>query len=259
MTCSTCGSVQADTNVTCRACGSPLQHANSASAGASPPPPMQNDPWHATSAGGAPAGPFAAPSAGFVPPAAGYPPPAGGYPPPGAGYPPPAGAGYPPPGAAVPPGWYQGGPAGYGANVSAPLAEWTTRAGGYLIDGVIIGVPTFVLVLLAQVSVAIGVLGYIYAIAMGVWFAVQVGSSGQSPGMRMVGVRCVSAKTGDVIGGGMGVLRWLGHVACSVVCFIPALVDLLLPLWDGQKQTLADKMVSTVVVSVPKQSFSLKP
>lgn len=204
------------------------------------------------------------------PPGAGYPPPGGSaYPPPGAAYPPP-GTAYPPPGTAFPPpgysmppgppaGQYWGGPAGPVGPGGAPLAQWGSRAGAYLLDGLIIAVPSIVLLALGQVSTFFAVLGYLVLIGLSVWFAVQVGSTGQSPGMRVVGLRCISARTGNVIGGGMGVVRMLCHSLFGVLCFIGSLLDLLFPLWDGQKQTLADKMVSTVVVTVPKQSFSLTP
>jgi hypothetical protein len=41
----------------------------------------------------------------------------------------------------------------------------------------------------------------------------------------------------------------------SIICY----VGYLFPLWDQQRQTLADKIMSTVVVVVPKQAFSLTP
>ncbi|HET9076455.1 MAG TPA: RDD family protein, partial [Acidimicrobiales bacterium] len=105
----------------------------------------------------------------------------------------------------------------------------------------------------------LAVLGYLWGIAVWIWFAVQVGSTGQSPGMRMVGLKCVSSRTGELIGGGKGFVRALCHSVLSVLCGIGSVIDFLFPLWDRQNQTLADKMVSTVVITVPKQPFSLKP
>lgn len=279
MTCSNCGSVQAETNAfcescgaalsrnTCRSCNQPLPADDRFCQGCGTPVAAAQDksPWGAPTTGGtAPStpppppppqpGPWqAAPGASYPPPATGFAPPASGYP--AAGY---AGAVMPP---GAPPGQYfPQGPAGHGPGVGAPLAEWGTRAGGWLLDAAIIGVPYLVIGLgLGQVSVFFTIIGWLYAAGFGIWFAVQVGQSGQSPGMRVAGVRCVSMKTGRPVGGGLGFVRSLCHGLMSALCFIPFVVDMLFPLWDGQKQTLGDKMMSTVVITVPKQPFSLTP
>jgi uncharacterized RDD family membrane protein YckC len=139
------------------------------------------------------------------------------------------------------------------------LAEWGPRAGAYLLDSALIVVPMFILLLLGTVSVVFAVLGYLLSFAGGIWFAYQVGATGQSPGMRTVGLRCISTTTGGVVGGGKGILRMLCHALFGLLCGIGLVVDLLFPLWDSNKQTIADKMVSTVVVTAPKQKFKLAP
>ncbi len=83
----------------------------------------------------------------------------------------------------------------------------------------------------------------------------QVGETGQSPGMRVVGLKCVQNQTGQVLGFGMGVVRGLANIINSIICYI----GWLFPLWDNQRQTVADKIMSTYVVTVPKQPFSLLP
>jgi uncharacterized RDD family membrane protein YckC len=220
------------------------------------------------------------PPAPYQPPPGGYPPPPppggfsspGGYPPPpppGGGYPPPAGGysgGYAPP---PPPGSYGGapGPTGFSPSLGAPLAEWPQRALGLLIDwgiGLGIGIVTFILgAILGSVSnglfVLVRIIGGLASLAWVVWLSVQVGGTGQSPGMRTIGLKAVRKDTGAPIGAGMGVVRWLVHVVLYVACVIPVIVDFLFPLWDPSKQTLADKAASTVVIVVPKQAFSLQP
>jgi hypothetical protein len=42
----------------------------------------------------------------------------------------------------------------------------------------------------------------------------------------------------------MAFVRDLAHIVDSVICY----VGFLFPLWDAKKQTLADKIVKTVVV-----------
>ncbi|WP_262322672.1 RDD family protein [Acidiferrimicrobium sp. IK] len=139
-------------------------------------------------------------------------------------------------------------------------AEWSTRAVAYLIDFAVLAVPAlFFFILGSAVSAIFLIPYYLYAIGAGVFLAVQVGFSGASPGMRVMGLRCISTRTGEVIGGGMGFVRALCHGLMAIPCGIVLIVDLLFPLWDAQRQTLADKMVSTTVINVAKQPFSLLP
>jgi uncharacterized RDD family membrane protein YckC len=183
------------------------------------------------------------PPGGYPPPAGGYPPPAGGYPPQPGGYPPPAG-GYPPP--AGYPGYTP--PVGY----SGTLAEWPQRALGLLIDFV----PAIVIAIIGVVlPTVLGLLLDLVVAAYGIWLAVQFGQVGSTPGMRVVGLRGISEKTGQPIGGGMGFVRSIAHIVDSLICYI----GWLFPLWDSKKQTIGDKLVGTVVVTVPKQKWSLTP
>jgi uncharacterized RDD family membrane protein YckC len=43
----------------------------------------------------------------------------------------------------------------------------------------------------------------------------------------------------------MAFVRDIAHIVDSVICF----VGYLFPLWDSKRQTLADKIVGTVVVA----------
>jgi uncharacterized RDD family membrane protein YckC len=123
------------------------------------------------------------------------------------------------------------------------------------VDFAMIFVVAIIAVILGRVTVAFSLLGDLVVIAAGIWFAVQVGQTGQSPGMRVVGLRCIGSQTGQPIGGGLGVVRAIAHFIDSIICY----VGWLFPLWDSQRQTLADKVMNTVVVVVPKQNFSLAP
>jgi uncharacterized RDD family membrane protein YckC len=151
--------------------------------------------------------------------------------------------------------------------VGATLAEWPPRALGLLIDwgiGLGIGIVSFILAaILGVVSnglfVVVRLIGGLASLAWVVWLAVQVGTVGQSPGMRVIGLKAVRKDSGETIGAGKGVLRWLVHVVLYIACIIPAILDFLFPLWDAKKQTLADKAVSDVVIVVPKQGFTLQP
>jgi uncharacterized RDD family membrane protein YckC len=185
------------------------------------------------------------------PPGGGYGPPPGGPPPPGA-YPPPGG--YPPPGAYPPQGGYASQPLFGQPALPGNLAEWPQRALGYLIDLV----PAIVLVVLAFVLPAIvGLLLYLVLLGYSIWLALQLGQSGATPGMRVVGLRAVGVATGQPIGAGMGVLRAFLHIIDGLFCGIPGFV--IVPLVSQKKQTIADMIVSSVVITVPKQPFSITP
>jgi len=85
------------------------------------------------------------------------------------------------------------------------------------------------------------------------------GSRTPSPRLLIAGAIGVAADTGEPVGAGLGVVRWLVHLVLGFLCGIPAIIDYLFPLWDLKKQTIADKPVSSVVTVVPQQPFSIVP
>jgi uncharacterized RDD family membrane protein YckC len=148
-----------------------------------------------------------------------------------------------------------------GTSPYGELADWGTRAIGLIIDWafliVIVIVGFIVAAILGQISGALGFLFgslfYLVASFGALYYGYLVGLKGQSPGMAMMGIRCVSQETGDLIGGGMGVVRTIAHIVDNIICYI----GWLFPLWDAQRQTIADKLVKTLVIAnQPKQSFS---
>ena len=195
-------------------------------------PPSSEPPNWPPSGGGAPP-----PGGAYPPPGGAYPPPGGAYPPPGGAYPPPGG-GFQQPGGFPPPGGSQ--PAGFGQ-----LAEWPQRALGGLID--FIG-PSIVANVIGRIIPVLGILLSLAALGWGIYNAYLNGSTGQSFGKKIAGLKVVGEQTGQVIGGGMGIVRWLCHIVDSAIC----LVGWLFPLWDAKKQTIADKIIKTVVITVPK-------
>ena len=144
-------------------------------------------------------------------------------PPPGYG-PPPPGYGPPPPGAA------------------GELASWGLRAQSGLIDyfGPSI-IATFVQV---AINRPLGLLLGLVALGWGLYNGYLQGQTGQSTGKKMAGTRLISMQTGQPIGGGAGIGRAVLHIVDGIPCYL----GFLWPLWDAQKQTFADKILSTVVV-----------
>lgn len=152
-----------------------------------------------------------------------------------------------------------GAPGGYGT-AAWPLATWGERVIATLIDGAISFVVTLAVVIVGSIlmaaSTALGtlvlVVGYLGAIAFGIYIAYMNGAVGQSPGKKLTGIKVIGEHSGQPIGGGMGIVRAIAHTVDGLVCYI----GYLLPLWDDKRQTIADKIMKTVVVSgLPKQQF----
>lgn len=181
------------------------------------------------------------------------PPPPPGMPPP----PPPSGgpAGFGVPSYGAPMGSWAPGVSPYG-----PLASWGQRVGAYLLDAVIalvLLIGVFIVgAIVGAVVDALGalilVLGYLGVVAYNVYIQYLAGSTGQTPGKKIVGLKVVGEGTGQPIGGGAGIGRMFLHILDSLACYI----GWLFPLWDARRQTFADKVMKSVVVSgVPTVGF----
>ena len=176
------------------------------------------------------------PPGGYAGPPGGYADPPGG---PGGYGGPPGGYGGPPGG----PGGYGGPPGGYGNAPAANYANWIQRVGGYLIDVV----PVAILIGIGRATgnTAIYFLFVVIGIAVTAynrWY--QAGTTGQSWGKKALHLSLVSESTGQPIGMAMAFVRDICHFVDSIICY----VGWLFPLWDSKRQTLADKIVKTVVV-----------
>ena len=199
-----------------------------------PPPPPPPPPAPPT-----PPAPQAPEPGGYTAP----PPPAPGY-----GTPPPAQEppqGYQQPGPV--PGYQQPGPIpGYqqpDPSLSLPFANWGSRVVAALIDYVI---PGIIADIFRLISPALGAILILVALAWTIYNKVIEGQTGQSYGKKVAGTRLISATTGQPIGAGMAVVRWIAHIIDG----LPCLLGYLWPLWDAKRQTFADKIVGTYVVKV---------
>jgi uncharacterized RDD family membrane protein YckC len=77
-------------------------------------------------------------------------------------------------------------------------------------------------------------------------YGYRQGTTGSSVGKSVMKVKVVSEVTGQPIGFGMSIVRQLAHFVDAVICFI----GFLFPLWDAKRQTLADKIMTTVVLPI---------
>jgi RDD family len=167
-----------------------------------------------------------------------YPPPpppsAGGYPPP-----PPSAGGYapPPPGPVV------------RALPTDSYTPWFTRVRAFVIDAVPIIILQLVnqgIMSVSRESVIGALLGFVISLlilAYWVWnFGYRQGTTGSSIGKSVLKFKVVSEVTGQPLGFGMSLVRQIAHFVDAIICYI----GYLFPLWDAKRQTIADKIMTTV-------------
>ena len=78
-----------------------------------------------------------------------------------------------------------------------------------------------------------------------VWnYGYRQGTTGSSIGKSIMKFKVVSEKTGQPIGFGMSIVRQLAHIIDGAICYI----GYLFPLWDAKRQTIADKIMTTICV-----------
>lgn len=131
----------------------------------------------------------------------------------------------------------------------ANLADWGTRAVGLLIDYA----PIFVFNAIFFRSTIIFSISWAVGILYWVWMGHLDGVIGQTPGKAIMGTRVVNAQ-GELIGSGSGIGRKFAHILDALICGL----GWLLPIVDAKRQTIADKVMSTYVVSgVEKKSFAI--
>ena len=152
------------------------------------------------------------------------------------------------------------------------LASWGDRVMAYLLDQLLMA-PAWILYIAGFIvlivnsgtknsrGVTVGVnaagmtTGMLMLAVSGLFFAgvgiwnlwIRQGRTGQSWGKSKRGLYIVGQETGALIGVGNNILRQLAHVADSAIY-----IGYLWPLWDAHKQTLADKIMKTVVIKVPR-------
>lgn len=146
-----------------------------------------------------------------------------------------SGTGYPPrPMSPVP-----GVPAG------VELALWPIRVQSALVDWALPGIVAgFVLSVFDSFVISFGIT--LLVLAWVFYNAYLNGSTGQSIGKQMAGTKVVRAVDGQLLGGGMGVVRQLLHILDSLACYL----GYLWPLWDPKRQTFSDKIVATYVIKL---------
>jgi uncharacterized RDD family membrane protein YckC len=122
----------------------------------------------------------------------------------------------------------------------AQLASWLHRVVGRVVDVAVVLAPAGLIRLLADSKLAFAISAVVLVLVVG-WCN---GAFGQSPGKRLVGLRLVRDVDGQPPGGPVGIARELAHALDTW----SLMLGWFFPLWDGKRQTFADKVCGTVVV-----------
>ncbi|MGD2044327.1 MAG: RDD family protein [Acidimicrobiia bacterium] len=141
-------------------------------------------------------------------------------------------------------------PAPQPAPTAAPLADWGTRAIGFLIDYL----PILLLNVLTFWSDFLSWIAWLISIGYIIYLGNMEGTTGQTPGKTVQGIRLVNGQ-GELIGSGPGIGRKFAHIVDSLVCML----GWFLPLVDDKRQTIADKLLETYVVTgAEKKPFAVE-
>ena len=119
-------------------------------------------------------------------------------------------------------------------------AGFPERLVAYIIDGIILAIPSIIISLILPQALAI-----VVQLIMGVGYAVYFWtSSGSTPGKMVMGLKVVSAETGQILEPGQAVLRYVGYIVSS----IPLGLGFLWVIWDENHEAWHDKIAKTRVV-----------
>ena len=129
--------------------------------------------------------------------------------------------------------------AGLGPRFIAFLLDWVAGYAALFVAFALVGA------LVGTISDAlgslVGLLSAVAALAYAFWQIYQEGTTGQTLGKRRVAVRVVGLDNGGIpIGFAMAFVRYLVNGLCGVFW--------LVPLVDGRRQTIGDKLAKTIVV-----------
>ncbi|MHB1595579.1 MAG: RDD family protein [Streptosporangiaceae bacterium] len=120
--------------------------------------------------------------------------------------------------------------------------DWFSRVAAFLID--LIPFAFAYLIAAVAASTRVYLFALLGALVVSAWNRWMLGGQGQSLGKRLLRVRLVSAVTGLPVGEARACARDLCHLVDLAVAY----VGFFFPLWDERRQTLADKIMRTVVV-----------
>jgi uncharacterized RDD family membrane protein YckC len=126
-------------------------------------------------------------------------------------------------------------------------AGFWVRFLAYLIDGIVLAVPSLALAVLAQGlgggserGLAVRLLAALVSIA----YFVVTWARGGTLGMRVLGLGVVNIVTGERIGIGRSALRYVGFVVGALLCYL----GWIWVAFDPYKQAWHDRLAGTAVI-----------
>jgi uncharacterized RDD family membrane protein YckC len=146
----------------------------------------------------------------------------------------------------------------------APGVEWGTpgsRLVGYIIDMfVVVGAVltmAFLAVILGALGLGIltGLILFISIFVPIIYFPYFWKSSGQTPGMKMMGIRVVRDRDGGPLGWGAAILRLIGYAISSMVFYIGFIWILI----DKRKRGWFDLIAGTCVIKGEVEEYGGDP
>jgi uncharacterized RDD family membrane protein YckC len=118
-------------------------------------------------------------------------------------------------------------------------AGFWLRFVAYIIDGILLGIISIILVFVTPYSIyswLMGVITLVYYIGCWTWW-------GQTPGKMAMGVKIVTSE-GKPISLGRAIVRYFGYIVSGIILYI----GYFMIGWDSKKQGLHDKIAGTYVV-----------
>ena len=139
---------------------------------------------------------------------------------------------------------------GYGyAQGAGTMASFGNRLVAFIIDWAIVIIPGYILVaILAAIADVLGLVGYLALIGGWIYYFAyfEGGADGQTIGKKQMKIRVVDAATMQP---GIGTGRAAGRAASKWLSSLICYLGFLWMLWDPEKQTWHDKIVTTKVVT----------
>jgi len=106
------------------------------------------------------------------------------------------------------------------------------------------------------VGTLVSLLAWLLTLVYSLWnYGYRQGTTGSTIGKSVMKFKVVSEKTWQPIGFALSIVRQLAHIVDAIICYI----GFLFPLWDAKRQTLADKIMTTVCVPLNPQPLPPGP
>ena len=127
-------------------------------------------------------------------------------------------------------------------------AGWWSRVGAWVIDNLLLLIPAVAFFGDDLVPIALAAAAFAFWLVFPfIYFTYCHGKWGQTIGKRALKIRVRRAQQDSLLSYGAAFGRY-ATVFVFGIFTIPLLVDYLFPLWDRQRQSLHDKVASSIVV-----------